>query len=162
MELMRGWILSVTVSAIVIAAAEALMPAGTVKQVGRLTGGLILMLGVVQPLVQLDYDDLYALVMALPAGAIRQERLEESQYGPLKASIEEELGAYIEDKGKQLGAACTARVTCTQAEGGVPVPSQVTVVGPLTPGQQQALSQWLSQELGIPRQGQIYRREDVP
>ena len=162
MELMRGWILRVTVSAIVIAAAEALMPAGTVKQVGRLTGGLILILGVVQPLVQLDYDDLYDLVMALPAGAIRQETLEESQYGPLKASIEEELGAYIEDKGQQLGAACTARVTCTLAEGGVPVPSQVTVAGPLTPGQQQALSQWLSQELGIPRQGQIYRREDVP
>ena len=40
MELIRTWILSVTVSAIVIAVAEALMPPGAVKKVGKLTGGL--------------------------------------------------------------------------------------------------------------------------
>ena len=44
MELIRTWILSVTVSAIVIAVAEALMPPGAVKKVGKLTGGLILVL----------------------------------------------------------------------------------------------------------------------
>ena len=46
MELIRTWILSVTVSAIVIAVAEALMPPGAVKKVGKLTGGLILVLGI--------------------------------------------------------------------------------------------------------------------
>ena len=45
MELIRTWILSVTVSAMVIAVAQALMPAGAVKKVGQLTGGLILVLG---------------------------------------------------------------------------------------------------------------------
>ena len=44
MEIIRTWLLSVTVSAMVIAAAEALMPAGAVKRVGKLTGGLILVL----------------------------------------------------------------------------------------------------------------------
>lgn len=50
MEIIRTWLLSVTVSAMVIAAAEALMPAGAVKRVGKLTGGLILCWGILQPL----------------------------------------------------------------------------------------------------------------
>ena len=62
MELIRTWILSVTVSAIVIAVAEALMPPGAVKKVGKLTGGLILVLGILQPLVTMDYEDLYDMV----------------------------------------------------------------------------------------------------
>ena len=77
MEIIRTWLLSVTVSAMVIAAAEALMPAGAVKRVGKLTGGLILVLGILQPLVTMDYEDLYDMVSSLPAGAISQETLEE-------------------------------------------------------------------------------------
>ena len=76
MELIRTWILTVTVSALVIAGAEALMPQGSVKRVGKLTGGLILVLGILQPLVTLDYDQLYDLVNTLPAGSIRQETLD--------------------------------------------------------------------------------------
>ena len=58
MELIRTWILTVTVSALVIAGAEALMPQGSVKRVGKLTGGLILVLGILQPLVTMDYNPL--------------------------------------------------------------------------------------------------------
>lgn len=162
MELIRGWILSVTVSAILIAAAEALMPAGTVKKVGKLTGGLILILGIVQPLVSLDYEDLYDLVMALPAGAVSQQTIEERTDETMKGIIEEELSAYIVDKGKALGAVCTAQVTCEANEQGVPVPVQATVTGDLTPAQKTALSQYMDQELGLPREGQLYRTEEAP
>ena len=162
MELIRGWILSVTVSAILIAAAEALMPAGTVKKVGKLTGGLILILGIVQPLVSLDYEDLYDLVMALPAGAISQQTIEERTDETMKGIIEEELSAYIVDKGKELGAECTAQVPCAPDEEGLPVPVQATVTGSLTPTQKTALSQYMEQELGLPREAQIYRTEEAP
>ena len=104
MTIIRTWLLSVTVSAMVIAVAEALMPEGSVKKVGRLTGGLILILGLVQPLVRLDYDDLYDLVNSLPAGSIRQEALVEESSQALKTGIEQELASYIVDKAAQLGA----------------------------------------------------------
>ena len=162
MELIRGWILSVTVSAILIAAAEALMPAGTVKKVGKLTGGLILILGIVQPLVSLDYEDLYDLVMALPAGAISQQTIEERTDETMKGIIEEELSAYIVDKGKELGAECTAQVTCAPDEEGLPVPVQATVTGRLPQAQKTALSQYMEQELGLPREAQISRTEEAP
>lgn len=160
MDVIRSWILSVTVSAILIAAAEALMPAGTVKTVGKLTGGLILTLGIIQPLVSLDYGDLYDLVMAVPVGEV--ESLEERTWDPMKELIEQQLSAYIADKGRQLGADCTVRVTCDLAEGGVPVPTGVTVTGQLTPAQKTALSRYMDQELGLPREVQLYRTEEAP
>lgn len=159
MDIIRSWILSVTVSAILIAAAEALMPAGAVKKVGKLTGGLILTLGIIQPLVSLDYGDLYDLVMAVPVGEVSQEGLEERTWEPMKELIEQQLSAYIADKGRQLGADCTAQVTCDLAEGGVPVPTGVTVTGQLTPEQKTALSRYMDQELGLPREVQLYRME---
>ena len=162
MELIRTWILSVTVSAMVIAVAQALMPAGAVKKVGQLTGGLILVLGILQPLAGMDYGDLYDMVTALPAGAIAQEEAQTHQYEAMKGIIEEELEAYIVDKGEALGADCTAQVTCAPGEGGVPVPEAVTVTGALTPAQRESLADCLEGELGIPRQAQTFYSEEVP
>ncbi|MGM9578797.1 MAG: stage III sporulation protein AF [Evtepia sp.] len=162
MELIRTWILTVTVSALVIAGAEALMPQGSVKRVGKLTGGLILVLGILQPLVTLDYDQLYDLVNTLPAGSIRQETLDQAAQEPMKGIIEEELAAYIVDKGARLGLTCTARVTCETGEDGVPLPKSVTVAGAMTPDQREQLSQIITQDLGLAREDQIYISEETP
>ncbi len=162
MELIRTWILTVTVSALIIAAAEALMPEGAVKKVGKLTGGLILVLGILQPLVSMDYQDLYDMVNTLPAGSIRQESLAEAAADPMKGIIEEELGAYIVDKGAELGLECTAQVECAAGEEGVPTPQRVTVSGPFTQSQKERLIQWITEDLGIPREYQIYISEETP
>lgn len=162
MELIRTWILTVTVSALVIAGAEALMPQGSVKRVGKLTGGLILVLGILQPLVTMDYDQLYDLVNTLPAGSIRQETLDQAAQEPMKGIIEEELAAYIVDKGAQLGLTCTAQVTCEAGEDGVPLPKSVTVTGAMTPDQREQLGQTITQDLGLAREDQIYISEETP
>ena len=162
MEIIRTWILSVTVAALVIAVAEALMPEGNVKNVGKLTGGLILILGILQPLVTMDYEDLYDIVNTIPAGASYRSELELQANAPLKRIIEAELASYIVDKGAELGADCRAEVTCQTGEGGVPIPTRVTVTGNLAPGQKEALSRYVGEELGIDREYQIYRSEGTP
>lgn len=161
MDILRTWILSVTVSAMVIAAAQALMPEGAVKRAGRLTGGLILVLGLMQPLVSMDYGDLYDLVTALPVGAVTQQDLEAQTYDSMKEIIEAELATYIVDKGEELGFACTAQVTCEMGSGNVPVPACAAVTGSLTPAQQSALSDWMASDLGIPPEAQTYRNGEA-
>ena len=79
MTLLRTWILSVTACAMVIAAAEALMPDGAVKRVGKLTGGLILVLGLLQPLVKLDYEDWLDDLSAQTAGAVSRPAIPRSR-----------------------------------------------------------------------------------
>ncbi len=162
MELIRTWILTVTVSALLIAVAEALMPEGAVKRVGKLTGGLILILGILQPLAAMDAQALYDMVNSLPTGAIRQESFREAAEDPMKEIIERELGAYIVDKGAELGLACTAQVLCAAGEAGVPTPQRVTVSGSLSQSQKERLSQRIAEDLGIPREDQRYISEETP
>lgn len=162
MELMRVWVLRVTVCAMVLAVAEAVMPDGTVKKVGKLTGGLLLTLVLLQPLLSLDEGDLQTLADSVQTSGFSQEALAEQAAAPMKGLIEEELGAYIEEKGTALGLTCTAQVECVTGEGGVPVPSRVTVTGSWTQAQQQTLSQVITQDLGLQREAQIYRKEGTP
>ena len=87
MSILRTWILTVTAAAIVLATAQALMPEGAVKRVGRLTAGLILVLALLQPLTALDRQEIAGLGMELPAGT------EEKQEDLMGAIIEQELAA---------------------------------------------------------------------
>ena len=159
MDFLRGWLLSVTAAATILAAAQALMPEGAVKRAARLTAGLILILALVQPLVRTDYGDLYELVTALPAASA--EELGDRAADPLRSVIEEELAACVEGKAAELGCPCTAEVRCTVDDAGVPVPTQVRLRGHFPDGQRAALAAWLEGELGLPREAQRYDRGDV-
>ena len=161
MDLLRTWVLGVTAASLVIAVAEALMPDGTVKKVGKLTGGLILVLVLLQPLARLDYQDLYDRVGSLSVGALTQETLREQVSLPLEEGIEAELAAYIAEKGDALGCPCTARVDCTPDETGVPIPTRVTVTGTLTPDQKEALGAVITQDLGVGPEDQAYISEET-
>ncbi len=161
MELLRTWVLGVTAASLVIAVAEAIMPRGTVKKVGKLTGGLILVLVLLQPLSGLDYQDLYDQVMSLPAASLTRQTLEEQTNRALETGIEEELAAYIAEKGAELGIPCTVRVNCVPDEEGVPIPMGVEVTGPVTQAQKEALQALIAQDLGVGPEGQQYISEET-
>ena len=161
MELLRTWVLGVTAASLVIAVAEAVMPRGTVKKVGKLTGGLILVLVLLRPLGGLDYQDLYDRVTSLPAGSLTQETLEEETNRFLEQGIEEELAAYIAEKGNALGCSCTAQVDCVQDPSGVPIPVWVTVTGTFTPAQKETLQTLIAQDLGVGPEAQQHISEET-
>lgn len=160
-ELIRSWLVGITCAAMIVALAESLSPAGAVRKVGRLTGGLVLLLAILRPVAALDLGDL--------SGILAQYRVEAAGYSTLlddenerlmKAIIEEETGAYILDKAAVLGIEdCT--VTVAVADGERPVPEAVTVMGSLTENQQRALSRQIEADLAIPEERQTYRGEDV-
>jgi stage III sporulation protein AF len=157
MELIRSWILTVTVSAMIIALAEGLMPQGTVKRVGRLTGGLVLMLAILQPLVQMDYDTLF--LMANGLGEVVVESREEQEMRTqeaMKTIIEQELSAYALDKAQTLGLGCTVSITCRLGENNVPYPDRAVIVGLSGEAQKQTMMRLLREELDIPDARQTY------
>ncbi len=159
MELLRTWVLGVTAASLVIAVGEALMPRGTVKKVGRLTGGLILVLVLLQPLAKLEGRNLYDQMASLPDGVLTQENLAEQTSLPLEEGIEAELSAYIAEKGAALGCPCTALVDCIPDDEGVPIPDRVTVIGIFTPTQREELQALIVQDLGIEPENQQFREE---
>lgn len=163
MELIRTWILSVTVSAMVIAMAEGLMPAGTVRKVAKLTGGLVLMLGVLQPLVRMDYDELFLAANGFSDVVVESKEIQQaSSSGFLKSIIEQEVSAYVLDKAQTLGFSCEVSITCELGENDVPYPAQAVISGLSNESQQRAMRQLLRDELGIPDEMQTYIGGEEP
>ncbi len=156
LELMRQWLLGLTCAALVIAIAESLTPAGTIRKIGRLTGGLVLLLAMLNPLLRVDGE---ALTRALTEYRLSLdgygEELEAENRVLMKDIIEERSGAYIQDKAKEMGISCQVVVEA-ESEGDWPVPQWVTVSGALTEEEQALLSRTIEADFAIPAERQIY------
>jgi len=163
-ELIRSWLIGVTCAAAIVALAERLTPAGTVRKIGKLTGGLVLLLALLRPIMGLDMDRFSAILTSY------QVDLETSTMDLgvenallMKNIIEQETGAYILDKAQELGIQCEVEVHAQagEAEGECPIPYSVTIRGPLSPEQRSALTRYIEAQLAIPEQRQQYEGEEV-
>lgn len=157
MELLRQWLTGVTCAAIIVALADSLMAGGTVRRIGRLAGGLLLLAAVVKPVLEVDLTVLSAGSLRLEAEAV--PAAEEAGLDLMKSIIGEETGAYILDKAAELGISCQeVRVTCAVEENGVPYPASVVLVGDLTEEEQARLSRRIEADLAIPAERQSYEK----
>lgn len=157
MELLRQWLTGVTCAAIIVALADSLMAGGTVRRIGRLAGGLLLLAAVVKPVLEVDLTVLSAASLRLEAEAV--PAAEEEGLDLMKSIIGEETGAYILDKAAELGISCQeVRVTCAVEENGVPYPASVVLVGDLTEEEQARLSRRIEADLAIPAEQQSYEK----
>ena len=154
---MKDWLLGITAAALAVALAQALTPEGTVRKIGRLAGGLVLLLAMLRPLAGWQEDFLKTLAPAQEAG-------EWGETAPgglevMKTLIVEKTGAYIVDKGRALGISCRAQVEVACDDSGWPVPWEAAIFGTWTDQQQKTLSRTVEQDLGIPVQRQSFREE---
>ena len=161
MELVGNWLTGVTAAAVLCALANSLMPEGPVRRVGRMAFGLAVLEAVLGPVLRLEpmepetWLEEYGQVMA-----VQRQELEQTRAETARAVIEQSCAAYIADKAAELGAACTARVTCAGEGGENWLPDRVTVRGVLTPSQREALSREIRTGLGIPETHQSFETEE--
>ena len=164
MGAVRGWLLAVIAVSLLCAVADALMPPGGVRRVGRLVCGLVLMGAVLSPVAELDVEggrrwleDYLASVHS------REAELTQTVESQMKVIIEQEYAAYIVDKAAELGWTCTARVTCERSEEGLYLPVRTEVTGPQTAGVPAQLVQSIAEDLGVPEEAQVYiNKEEMP
>jgi len=159
-EGVRAWLLAVIAAAVMCSAAQALMPSGAVKQVGKLVCGLALLCVVLSPAVEMDLEGGQRWLEDYAQSLERQkEELKNQVDGGMKSIIEGEYAAYIVDKATKLGLSCDVKVTCREEEG-VFLPDRAYVTGALTREAQASLSQAIQQDLGIPPERQSYDRNE--
>lgn len=152
MEFVRDWLLGVTGAAVLSALAQALMPEGGVKQVGKIVCGLVLIAAVLTPLGRVEVTDFSQFLEYDEQRAQLQEETE----AEMKQIIEERLCAYSMDKAQQLGLNPQIQVVCTQ-EDGVWVPERV-VIQKLSGTEGEVLAELLCADFGMTRE-QIELRE---
>ena len=155
-EGIRSWLLGVTAAAVCLTAFYAVLPKGAVRSIARVSGGLVLLIVMLQPLLGWGHVSLRQEYGDYQQELDRQIAAYRANYqAELEQRIQEETAAYISDKATQLGLDCRVEVV-TQQEGEIPVPAEVRLDIPPNA----ALSQWLTAELGIGEEQQHW--EETP
>ena len=122
----------------------------------RLAGGLVLMILLLRPL-----SGIVGQLPELSLDGIRQEtkqreeELQKQQDEAVEGLIESELGTHIWDKEQSLGLDYPVSVSTRPGAGGGSVPDRVSIDGPF----HQELSDWLTTELGLGPECQIWQEE---
>lgn len=159
MELVREWLLGITGAAILAAGADALMPNGGVKRVGKLLCSLVLLSAVLSPF--LDWYGGGAEYVAVNYGAYVSQltgELEKGRSEQMKPLIEEGLRAYSMDKMEREGLPGEVWVECGLSEDGVYLPVLVSVEGELGEEEKSAVLRLLASELGVDSAGFVFRK----
>lgn len=148
----RTWLLGVISASLILAVLDALIPKGTVRSIAHFTGGLTLILVILQPFLQIDTDSWKQQYNGCDQQI--EEKLaiyEENRQTELRTIIETQTAAYISDKGMAMDVTCHPKVT-TQLRDNLPYPYEVT----LDTAWNAALSDYITQELGIPPDHQYW------
>lgn len=150
----RAWLVGLIAASLLVSVADSLLPEGGVKKIAGFTGGLILLLSLIQPVLHIQpgsvaegLGDYSAQIEAL------QESYTEKNKETLEQLIADKTQAYIEDKATGLGLVCSPVVTVALDESGVPYPAEAALDCP----ENEALAALLETDLGISRERQTWK-----
>lgn len=153
----KEYLLSVAASAMLLSLIQTILPKDSVRRVAVFIGGLLLVLAVVSPIVDLDYDSLAQSITDFRAEATEIETYAASSDRELMAEIiKEQCRTYIWDKANELGANLEVEVTLSK-DGDYPYPVSVILIGKLTSEQRSQLTEYISRNMDIPPQRQEWR-----
>ena len=156
MQNLGRYILSVTAAAILLGILQTLAgKKGGSGALIQLIGGLFLTFTIIAPVANIRLDALWELPWELTAEgnaiAAQGESLSQNQ---LRAIIKERSEAYILDKALSYQTTLEVEVTLSQDE--IPAPASVRLQGSVSPYARTALQQWLQDDMGIPKENQLW------
>ena len=124
----RVWLTSIVMVTLLLSVAQTLIPEGTIRKIAGFTGGLILLVALLRPVLGADLERLH-LDLGDYERAIeeRQEELASAGNAELKALIESQTAAYISDKADALGLEVTVRVEAEAGADGIAVPAAADI-----------------------------------
>lgn len=156
MSVFRTWLFGIVAAAMVLSILYALIPKGALLTIAKCTGGLVMLLVVLRPLLTLDMDSLRWQYEAWESAIQQQtEAYTDANRQEMAAIIQQETAAYIAEKAAELGVACHPEVTC-QLWDGVPFPAAVTMDIP----RDAALARLIAENLGIDEDHQSWRETE--
>ncbi|MBR3641174.1 MAG: stage III sporulation protein AF [Oscillibacter sp.] len=149
----REWLAALLAAAILLAAAQMLMPQGNVRRVGSLLCGLLFILAALRGAVRIDLAAFTLDVEAYEAELLeRRESLEREQEAQRAAIIENRTATYISDKASSMGLTLGVSVETETDADGIVLPVRVILAGAYS----EAFSRWLSTEMGFPPERQVW------
>lgn len=158
MDLLRNWLIGIVAAAMLVSVLDTLLPKGGAGKIAKLAGGLVLLLAVVQPLLQLSEEDIGAGWEGYKEELSQYSSdLEVAEENLMEGLIAQQSATYIQDKAMTMGITCTAQVETYPDEDGTLLPYAIVITGDLTQGEQEQLTQIIATDLAIPAERQSYQ-----
>lgn len=156
MDAIREYLIGVVAAALLCGVITTLIGTkGTVGVAVKLVSGLLMLLAVVRPWTSITFDGLFGWAENIRADGsgivLSGESMAEDAY---RASIKQQLEAYILDEAQALDCDLTVEVILSDDE--IPVPKQVRLAGEISPYARQTLTNLMVQQLGIEREDMIW------
>ncbi len=131
MNFLTSWLLSVVGTAFLVAIADGLMPEKRIQEVGRLIGGMLILLTLLSPLLKIHMNDL-SFSMDDYLGKVDQKIADyhENQTENFSMGIKESTESYIKTVAQKMDLDITADVEIKMTENGVPTLYKIRMNSP--------------------------------
>ena len=154
-DAVREWIRSIVMVTMLLSVGQAMVPEGQIRKIFSFSGGLVLVIVLLHPVLGLEGSVLIEPLEVYERQIFKQkEELEQMVRAEQETIIEENLTAYISDKAEALEEGGSVRIRAETAEDGT-----VTLSAELVGQPSEPLTEYLEQELGIPRERQVWIHE---
>lgn len=151
---LREYLLSLAGCGMLLTLVLTVLRPGTIRTITGIMGGLLMILAAVSPVVKLDPDSIAETIWSMQVdGEELRNGVEFGSRELLSQVIRERCAAYILDKAAAMGVNLEVNITLEET-GDLPYPIAVTITGNWSPSEQKALQDYISGELGIPRERQ--------
>lgn len=156
MDKISQYLLSVIAATIICGLVNSLLEKNkTMASVSKLLTGLVLLLTMLRPLIHINVTNIFAFSQSMHADA--QEMIENAQSVSAEKQaeiIKSKTEQYIIENANALGADVTVRVELDSTDHNIPC--AVKINGMVSPYVKTKLAQKIADDLGIPREAQIW------
>lgn len=161
-ELMRSWVIGITGMSLITSVVMAVVPKGRVRKTVSLICGMAMIVVLVSPVLDFDYDTFAQYISGYSYDTdVQEKNLDEENERLTRRIIQEEVNAYILDKAQSVGAVDVMVLAQTKMdEDGAWYPWEVTVEGKFTSEQQQEVQNTIEGDIGIPPDRQYWSTSD--
>ena len=153
MDAFRVWLMGLMAVALILTVLSSVLPEGSVKKIAGVTGGLVLLMVILQGAerldlgkLQLSYDD-YSRQINEQIKAFQEKNCRD-----MDLLIQERCSAYISEQAQSLGLSCTPQVQTAWMEEDIPVPTGVILDIPY----HAELGEIIERNLGIKAEKQVW------
>lgn len=156
MDGIREYLIGVLAAALLCTVVSMLLdPKSAIGMCVKLLSGFLMLLSVLRPWVSFRPEGLFSWMESLDSEGASYVAQGQNQGKDLyRDSIKQALEAYILDEVRRLECQLTVEVILSEEE--LPIPRQVRLTGDISPYNRQKLSNFLSEQLGVAREEQIW------
>ena len=156
MRAVQGYLFAAVAAALAVSLLRAVPQNRSVRRIADLLGGILVLLVLLRPLIRLRIGDLDDYLARLrPDEALIDSAVQAGQSESARL-ISEQTAAYILDKAQALGTQIEVQVELAELSEHYHYPYAVKLRGSWSLNQRLALSEYISQTLGIPEERQLW------